>query len=136
VIPAVSSRRRDEGSYSVELAIITPALLLLIFFVVQVSLFLYGRSVALQSAREGVSQLRLAQTQEDFLAAEPGVHDTVVAFATNVGSGSLTNPVVVEDYNDVGGRVTVKVTGTTISLIPFATFHVSESASGTVERFQ
>ena len=125
----------DDGSYSLELAVIAPSLLFLIFFAIQAALFFYGRSVALQSAREGVSQLRLAQTQADYDHLLPDVNADVVAFAKGVGSGALVGPASVPAYDDAGARVSVKVTGHSISLIPFASFDISETAHGSIERF-
>ena len=60
----MSHRRRsdDRGASAVEFAVIAPTLLLLIFFIIQGGLYFYGRSVALQAARDGVSQLRLQTT--------------------------------------------------------------------------
>lgn len=128
--------RDDRGVSALELAFIGPSLFLLIFFVIQAALYLYGRSVALQAAREGVSQLRLAQTEQDYNSIRGGVLDNVRAFASHVGSGALDRPGVVPTYDDTAGRVNVVVTGQTISLVPFLTFHVTEQASGQVERFQ
>jgi Flp pilus assembly protein TadG len=127
---------RDEGSAAIELAVIAPSLIVLIFFVIQGGLYLYGRSVALQSAREGVSQLRLAQSQTAYTQMQPGVADNVRTFASTIGKGALDGPVVVSAYDDQAGRVSVTVTGTTMSLIPFATFTVTETARGTVEKFR
>ncbi len=128
--------RDDRGVSALELAFIGPSLILVIFFAVQVALFLYGRSVALQAAREGVSQLRLEQTQEQYDADQSQVSASVATFASGVGSGSLDNPSVVSRYDDNLGRVTVTVTGRTISLVPFLDLHVTQTASGQVERFQ
>jgi Flp pilus assembly protein TadG len=131
-------RRRadDDGSIALELAVIGPSLLILIFFVIQAALYFYGRSVALQSAREGVSQLRLAQTQSAYAGLEPSVGANVVAFASHVGNGALNAPAMTSTYDTNPAEVTVTVTGSTISLIPFATFTVSQTARGAVEHFQ
>ena len=129
-------RGDDRGSAAIELAVIAPALIVLIFFVIQAALYLYGRSVALQSAREGVSQLRLAQTQYAYTQMQPGVATNVQTFASHIGNGALDGPVMTSAYDNNAGRVRVTVTGTTISLIPFATFTVTESARGTVEKFR
>jgi Flp pilus assembly protein TadG len=125
--------RDDRGVSSIEFAFIAPMLLLLVWFVIQAALYFYGRSVALQAAREAVSQYRLAQTQQQYNA----VHDRVAAnttdYAAHVGSGALNDVNVTPDYT--GERVTVTVTGTTISLVPGLTLKVTETASGTVEKF-
>lgn len=113
--------------------------MLLICFVIQVSLFLYGRSVALQAAREGVSQVRLAQTGQDYDAIKNKVRGDVANFASSVGSGALNVDGangVQPSYDDAAGRVSVTVTGTTISLVPGLKLHVTEKASGQIERFQ
>ena len=127
---------RDGGSAAIELAVIGPSLIVLIFFVIQAGLYFYGRSVALQSAREGVSQLRLAQDQNAYTQLQPGVAANVQTFASSIGNGALDGPVMTSAYDDAVGSVRVTVKGTTISLIPFATFTVTETARGTVERFR
>ena len=126
----------DRGASALELAFIGPSLIALIFFAVQVALFFYGRSVALQAAREGVSQLRLAQTQAQYEALAPQVDSSVSQFASGIGSGSLNDPAVDPTYDSQQGTVTVTVSGKTISLIPFLDLHVTQSASGQIERFQ
>ncbi|MFZ0322657.1 MAG: TadE family protein, partial [Actinomycetes bacterium] len=49
---------RDRGSASLEVAILGPALLLLIFSIVQAGLWFYARSLALAAAQEGVTAAR------------------------------------------------------------------------------
>ncbi len=46
-------RGRDRGSATLEVAILGPALLLLVFTVVQVGLWAYARSLVLAAAQEG-----------------------------------------------------------------------------------
>lgn len=127
-------RGDDRGVSALELAFIAPSLLLLIFFVIQGALFLYARSVALQTARDMVSQLRTAQSQADFDALSQGVSENATSFADHVGSGALTDLRTTPSYTP--DRVTVRVTGASITLVPGMTFHVTETASGTVEHFQ
>lgn len=119
---------------AVELAIIGPSLLLLIFFVIQVALYLYGRSVALQTARDAVSQLRLAPDRAQFDALAPRVRENAVLFAHRVGSGALDDVDERPTYAD--DHVTVSVTGSTITLVPGLTLHVTQQASGRWERFE
>lgn len=132
--PERPAARDDRGVSSIEFAIIAPVLLLLIWFVIQATLYFYGRSVALQSAREAVSQYRLAQTQDQYNVIHDGVQTTTDQFAAHVGSGALNDVSVTPTYT--GDRVSVTVTGTTISLVPGLTLHVSETASGNIEKFQ
>lgn len=129
-----TTARDDRGVSAVEFAFIAPVLLLLVWFVIQAALYFYGRSVALQSAREAVSQYRLAQTQSQYDAVRDRVEANTTDYAAQVGSGALNDVQVTPDYQ--GDRVTVTVTGKPISLVPWLTLHVKEQASGTVEKFQ
>ena len=131
-------RRDDRGVGSVELAVVAPSLLLLIFFLIQSVLWFYARSVALQAARDGVSQLRLDQAADQCEADKPIVGERVADHASRVGSGALSAATVVAEchYRPNGGSfVTVTVHGEAISLIG-VTMHVTQSATGEVEQFQ
>jgi Flp pilus assembly protein TadG len=130
-------RVRDErGVSAVEMAFIAPGLIFLIFFTIQGALFFYGRNVAIQSAREGVSQLRLAQDQATYDDIRGGVMDNTERFATTVGREALVDPVATASYDDELGRVRMKVQGRVISLIPGLDLTVTEEAEGPVERFE
>jgi Flp pilus assembly protein TadG len=59
-MPAADRRRLERGASALEMAFVAPGLILLIFFSIQAALFFYGRNVAIQAAREGVSQMRVA----------------------------------------------------------------------------
>jgi Flp pilus assembly protein TadG len=141
----MSHRRRadDRGASAVELAVIAPSLLLLIFFVIQGGLYFYGRSVALQAARDGVSQLRLQTTanacaNQQSASQTQSVQDQVQNFAANVGAHGLTKVSVKLDcshYADPDGAyVRVTVQGQSISLVGF-TINISETSRGQVEQF-
>ena len=136
--PSARSADRDAGVGSLELAVIAPSLLLLIFFLVQAVLWFYARSVALQAARDGVSQLRLDQAANACEADKPVVAGKVSDYAEKVGSGALTAATVTAQchYQPGGGStVTVTVRGEAISLIG-VTMHITQSATGRVEQFQ
>jgi len=135
-LSAAAVRRRDErGASALELAFLAPALLLLIFFTIQGALFFYGRNVAIQSAREGVSQIRLAQDADTYA----DIHDRVILgvqrFAHNVGREALIDPRVIPRYDGDTGRVSVTVTGHVITLVPGLHLSVTERAYGVIERF-
>jgi hypothetical protein len=111
---------------------------LLIFFLIQAVLWFYARSVALQAARDGVTQLRLDQTSDACEADKPVISQKVLDFASQVGSGALTSASVQSDCRfqpDGGSTVRVTVTGESISLVGF-TIHVTQTATGRVEQFQ
>jgi len=131
-----SRRRDDSGASALELSFIAPGLIFLIFFCIQGALFFYGRSVALQSAREGVSQLRLAQDQATYDNIRPGVVSNTEQFAIEVGREALLDPIATPSYDDDAGRVQMTVTGRVITLVPGLDLTVTQSAEGPVERFE
>jgi hypothetical protein len=118
------------------MAFIAPCLIFLIFFCIQGALFFYGRNVAIQSAREGVSQLRLAQNETTYLDIRSGVKDNTENFATVVGREALIDPLATPSYDAENGRVRMKVQGKVISLLPWLDLTVTEEAEGPVERFE
>ena len=118
------------------MAFIAPGLIFLIFFSIQGALFFYGRSVAIQSAREGVSQLRLAQDRATYDDIRAGVKANTEQFATAVGREALIDPVATPGYVDETGRVRMTVQGRVITLLPWLELSVTEHAEGPVERFE
>jgi Flp pilus assembly protein TadG len=127
-------RADDRGVSAIEFAFIAPTLLLLIWFVLQAGLYFYGRSVALQAAREAVSQYRLAQSAAQFNAEREQVRTTTTDYAANVGSSALDDVSITPRYDQ--DTVTVTVKGSPITLVPFLNLTVTETASGTVEKFE
>lgn len=137
---AVGTRRtqRDRGTAALELAIVAPALLALIFFSLQAAFFFYGRTAATHAAREGVSQLRLAADQAEYAALQGAALERTERFAANVGGAGLVEPEATSTYAeqaDGTARVTVTVTGRVLTLVPGLNLTASADASGTVERF-
>ena len=128
--------RGEGGSSALEMSFIAPGLIFLIFFCIQGALFFYGRSVALQSAREGVSQLRLAQDQATYDDIRPGVVASTEQFAISVGREALLDPIATPSYDDAAGRVQMTVTGRVITLVPGLNLTVTQTAEGPVERFE
>ena len=126
----------DRGASAIELAFVAPVLLMLIFFSIQAALWWYGRTVALQAAREGVSQLRLAPTEAEYRRIEGPVTDRTESFAVAVGRESLLAPEATPGYDDAAGRVSMRVTGSVITLWPGPDLRVTQEAFGEVERFE
>jgi hypothetical protein len=129
-------RDPDRGASAIELAFIAPVLLFLIFFSIQAGLWWYGRTVAIQAAREGVSQLRLAKDRAGYVTIVGPVTERTRRFATAVGREALLDPVATPGYDDAAGRVSMRVTGAVITLWPGPRLHVTEGAFGEVERFE
>ena len=136
VRPLTLRRRSERGVSALELSFLAPGLIFLIFFVIQAGLFFYGKSVAIQAAREGVSQLRLAQTVDMYADIRPDVVRNTESFATQVGREALLDPAATPSYDDVAGRVSMEVRGSVITLVPGLDLQVSARAEGSVERFE
>ncbi|ANS79100.1 putative membrane protein [Serinicoccus hydrothermalis] len=129
---------RDAGTSALELAIVAPVLLSLIFFSLQAAFFFYGRAAATHAAREGVSLLRLAEDQQQYAALRPDAMARTTRFASNVGGPGLTDAEATSTYVEEGdgtARVTVTVSGRVITLVPGLNLTATADASGTVERF-
>jgi Flp pilus assembly protein TadG len=117
----------DRGSSTLEFAIIVPALFLAIFTCVQVALWSYGRSIALNAAHEAVNAQRV-------FGAAPGVGQArAEAFIAAQGDSLLDSTVTVEIR---GNEVFATVRGQTLSLVPGFATDVTQVASGPVEEFR
>jgi TadE-like protein len=117
----------DRGSSTLEFAIIVPAMFLAIFACVQVAMWSYGRSIALNAAHQAVNAQRV-------LGAAPGVgHARAEAFIAAQGD-SLLNPKVTVEIR--GNEVFATVKGQTLSLVPGLATDVTQVASGPVEEFR
>jgi len=126
---------RDRGASSLELSIVAPGLLLLIFLGVQTGLWLFGRNVAEQSAREAVSRLRVevvTTTQASALAAASRRAENYVR---GVG-GSLVRDPAATSVMLTPTRARVEVTGTAVTLVPGLELTVRGAAEGDIEQFQ
>ncbi|MDQ1292260.1 MAG: hypothetical protein QG608_138 [Actinomycetota bacterium] len=126
----------DRGSIALELAFVSPLLLALIFFSIQTGLWWYGRTVALQAAREGVTQLRLVPDSQSFDQIVPQVERNTEDFASVLGKESLVDPDAEADFDEDNGRVSMTVTGHVMTLVPGMDLQVTQQAFGEVERFE
>ncbi|MBC7372716.1 MAG: pilus assembly protein [Frankiales bacterium] len=128
--------RGDRGASALELTFVAPGVLLFLFFSIQAGLYFYGRAVAEQAAREGVSKLRLAQTQAISDGIRQDVQTAVEAYAAAVGRETLLDPEATTTYDDAEGKVSVTVTGSVITLIPGLDLRVTQRVFGEIERFE
>ena len=119
----------DRGSVSLELAIVFPALLLIVTALIQYALWFHARSLALAAAQQGVS---VARAYHSTPAAGRG---SALAFIADHGADTLLNPDVTT-ASPATGQVQVVVKGRAVSVLPgVAGFAVSQSAAGPLERF-
>lgn len=120
-------RASDRGASPVELAILVPIVLLMLFAAIQVASVFIARAVALTAAQEAVTAQRVYE-------AGPGAGKTrAQSFLAKAGDW-LGQPVVSEPATPPT-EVRFTVSGTALSVIPGVTFTVSQTAHGTVERF-
>lgn len=116
------------------MAVVAPGFLLLIFLGIQSGLWLYGRTVAEQSAREAVSSLRVSIVGADVSSAFAAAQAQAEQYAGAVAGGAVRDPRATAEQ--VGDRVRVTVTGEAVSLLPGITLPVRGSAEGDLEQFQ
>jgi hypothetical protein len=114
----------DQGSASVSIAIIFPAIALLFLALAQAVMLAAAHDVAVASAEEG---LRAARAHDHTL---PQGQDAAIAFAHH-------EPVLSAPHVTASGAMTITVTvqGTVPSLLPGLHLSTSGTAAGARERF-
>lgn len=121
-----SPGRGERGSSSLEIALLFPVVMLLLFGIVQAGIYYHAKNVALAAAQEGA---RAASTENGSSAAG---EQAALQFAARVGSGMVTN---IDARARRGTSATVTVTCQTFSLVPgIDSWRISQSASLPVER--
>jgi Flp pilus assembly protein TadG len=121
----------DAGAATLEVTVLFPVVMLLLFGVIQGALFFHGRNVALAAAEQGVRAARAdGQADQAGTAAEQ-------ARQFLVDTGELDNLTGLSITPDVGAdTVRVTVSARTVSLLPgIPGPRVSQTASGVIERF-
>ena len=126
--PFISRVRDERGASSVaEMVLVAPALLFALMLIVQFGLMFHARNVAEQAAQEG------AATARQFDGTEAGAKTRTLEYLAALGPDTLQDRGVTVSRG--AQTATVEVTGTVISVVPGLHLHVSESASGPVERY-
>lgn len=127
--PLTARSRGEAGSVSLEIAILGPALLLLIFTVVQSGLWFYARSLALAAAQEGVDAARAYGAP-----AGTGVA-RAMSFLHRSAGDSLQHPAVTR-LPTTATSVRIEVTGRALSVLPgIPGLPVRQIAAGPIEAF-
>jgi len=126
--------RGDRGSSAVELVILTPMLLALIWLFIQYALYYQGRQVALAAAQIGARVARQdANSVPGWQAiAERSAESYYAGLGTKVLGGAVTAVAVPLGVSQV--RVTV--TGQAASIMFGLTLTIHESAGGPIECFR
>lgn len=124
-------RRSDAGVATLELVVIFPALLLLLFGIFQGALYFHGRNVLLAAAEQGVRAARLdAQPDRAATAVQQAKQFLLDTGELKNLSGLTITPTV------DAGQVRITITARTVSLLPGVPGpQVSQTAAGSIERF-
>ncbi|MGV9210659.1 TadE family protein [Micromonospora sp. RB23] len=120
---------RERGANPVELAVVMPLILVLLFASLQVAAVFLARSTALNAAQSGVN------AQRRYNAADGAGVASATRFLSGAGSWLL-------GWDKAGGPscvtsevdVTCTVTGRSLSVVPGVSFAVRQTAHGPVER--
>jgi hypothetical protein len=122
--------RRDRGANPVELAILMPAILILLLASIQAAAWFIARATALNAAQSAVGAQRVYQ-------AEPGIGEQRAEdFLDRAGDWLVGWEVTVTVPEPDDTQVSATVTGEPLRIMPFITLPaISETAFGTVERF-
>lgn len=104
-----------------------PALLLLVFAVIQFALYAHAQHVALAAAQEGVAAARAYQ------ATDQAGHDRAADSLDRLGPTILRDTAV--DVARTPDEVTVTVRGHAASILGIFGFEVREQARGPIEKF-
>ncbi len=125
-----TSKRTDRGANTLELALLTPVLLLVILLVVQFALVFHARHVALAAA-QAAARVAREQRSGDWRSAATAEG---VGYVNKIGPKLLTRVQAVPDggANERG----VTVAGDAIPVVPFFRFHVTEHSGGPVECYR
>jgi Flp pilus assembly protein TadG len=127
-LPRPRAGGQDRGAATLELAVLAPVLLLVVFTIVQVGLWSYARSLALGAAQEGVVAGR------SFRAPAEAGRVRAQAFLARTAGDSLVASTVTA--NVTSRVVRVEVTGRALSVLPGVPgLPVRQHAEGPVERY-
>ncbi|WP_442791913.1 TadE/TadG family type IV pilus assembly protein [Micromonospora sp. NBC_01740] len=119
----------DRGANPVELAVVMPVILLLLFASIQAAAWFVARSTALNAAQSAVNAQRLHQ-------APPGAGEArAVRFLKASGGWLVGWKDPAPSCETTATEVTCTVRGRSLSVVPGVTFPVHQSAHGTVERW-
>jgi Flp pilus assembly protein TadG len=119
-------RRRDRGAASVELALATPLLGLLLMAAVQFAMWQHATHMAQAAANEGVQTARAYNS-----SAAAGQADTE-ALLRDLSGSALTGTAVTASRS--AASATITITGSAPSVIPGLTFPVKVVVTAPVER--
>ena len=124
----------ERGSSAIELAILAPALLVLVWLTIQFALYTQGRQVALAAAQIGARVARQdASTVPGWQAiAQRSAQNYYQGLGTRVLGGGVSATATVTGPS----RVEVTVTGQVASILLGLPLQIHETAGGPIECFR
>ncbi|HEX2317194.1 MAG TPA: TadE family protein [Thermomonospora sp.] len=123
--------RTDRGVSSIELALLTPALILVILCVIQFAMVYHARHVALAAAQSGARVARSDLNGGWKAEAEAKARASVQHYGAN-----LLTDLRARATTDGDDNRWVDVRGKAVRVIPFMTFRVHQRAGGPIECFR
>jgi Flp pilus assembly protein TadG len=122
-------RGGDTGSSAVELVLVTPALMLAVFVIVQAALYMHARHIVTAAAQHGDRIARTADTATSIADVRAATLD----YLRTVG-GDMTNRADASASRDAT-TATVVVHADAISILPGLHLSITASSRGPLERF-
>jgi hypothetical protein len=124
------SGARDSGATSLELALLTPILLLVMLLVVQFAMVYHARHVALAAAQGGARVARSEVNGDWKGRSEQTARGQVQQFGSRLLGDART------EAGGDGDERWVEVSGEAVQVIPFFTFRVHQRSGGPVECYR
>ncbi|MEU1591028.1 TadE/TadG family type IV pilus assembly protein [Micromonospora sp. NPDC005710] len=119
---------RERGANPVELAVMMPLILVLLFASIQVAAVFLARSTALHAAQSGVNAQRTYQAGKGAgVASASGFLKAAGGWLVGWDKGGPT-------CETTATEVTCTVSGRSLSVVPGVDFAIQQTAHGTVER--
>ena len=125
---------QDRGSSAIEVAVLTPALLLLVWLIIQFAMYSQGRQVALAAAQIGARVARQdAHTVPGWQAI---ARSSAESYYQGLGTKVLGGNITATAYTYGTSQVRVTVTGQVASILAGLTLTIHETAGGPIECFR
>lgn len=138
-----AASRNDRGSSAIELVLVTPVLIALVFGLIQTALVWNTRHTVSAAAQHGAREARSStalttsigtSAGDDDPAGDAQVRAGTLSYLRQIGGRGLQNPTVAIRHD--GSFVVVTVSGTTVGVLPGTTVRVSSSSRTPAEGFR
>jgi Flp pilus assembly protein TadG len=123
----------DRGSSVVELAILAPLMLLIIWMTIQYALYFEARQVALEAAQVGARYAEQYETKD--VNWQVDAQNAAKSYYTGLGT-RVIGGLQARAISPQAGEVQVTVTGNVASILLGIPIHIQEVSSGPIECFR